>query len=145
MLISEESDLGIVLASIDESLGIVVTEEDVNTEEYEKLDRIPDITFVKEDDVFLVIHEQHREELRFVKDSVQTTIHKLPPKSSVEKAVFICKKCTKNVQLKEIYLKHVDICQGYLPPVRKNRKRQSTGETYQHEDDDTGMYGFISK
>ena len=83
MLISEESDLGIVLASIDESLGIVVTEEDVNTEEYEKLDRIPDITFVKEDDVCLVIHEQHGVELRFVKDPVLTKIHKFPPKSSV--------------------------------------------------------------
>ena len=56
--ISEESDLDIVLASIDESLEIVVTEEDVNTEEYDILDRIPDITFVKEDNVFLVIHEQ---------------------------------------------------------------------------------------
>ena len=32
--ISEESDLDIVSASIDESLEIVVTEEDVNTEEY---------------------------------------------------------------------------------------------------------------
>ena len=56
--ISEESDLGIVLASIDESLEIVMTEEDVNTEEYENLDHILDITFVKEDNVFLVIHEQ---------------------------------------------------------------------------------------
>ena len=122
-----------------------MTEEDVNTEECENLGRIPDITFVKEDDVFLVIHEQHGMEQRFVKDPVLIKIHKFPPKSSVEKAVFICKKCTKNFQLKEIYLKHVDICQGYLPPVRKNRKRQSTGKTYQHEDDDTGMYGFISK
>ena len=50
--ISKESDLGIVLASIDESLEIVMREEDVNTEEYENLDRIPDITFVKEDNVF---------------------------------------------------------------------------------------------
>ena len=33
--ISEESDLDIVLASIDESLETVMTEEDVNTEEYE--------------------------------------------------------------------------------------------------------------
>ena len=56
--ISEESDLDIVLASIDESLEIVMTEEDVNTEEYENLDHILDITFVKEDNVFLVIHEQ---------------------------------------------------------------------------------------
>ena len=32
--ISEESDLDIVSASIDESLEIVVKEEDVNTEEY---------------------------------------------------------------------------------------------------------------
>ena len=140
--ISEESDLDIVLASIDESLEIVVIEEDVNTEEYDILDRIPDITFVKEDNVFLVIHEQRDVELTFVKDPVQTTIHKLPPKSSVERAVFICKKCTKNFQLKAIYIKHTDICQGYLPPVRKNRKRQSTGETYQQEqeDDDRGMY-----
>ena len=80
--------------------------------------------------------------LTFVKDPVQTTIHKLPPKLSVKKAIFVCKKCTKNFQLKAVYLKHVDICQGcYLPPVRKNRKRQSTErETYQQKDDDTGMY-----
>ena len=56
--ISEESDLDIVLASIDESLKIIMTEEDVNSEEYENLDHILDITFVKEDNVFLVIHEQ---------------------------------------------------------------------------------------
>ena len=48
----------------------------------------------------------------------------------------------KKLSVKAIYLKHVDICQGYLPPVRKNRKRQSTEEeTYQQRDDDTGMYG----
>ena len=58
-------------------------------------------------------------ELRFVKDMIQTTIHKLPPKSSVERAGFICKKCTKNFPLKAIYLKHVDICLGHLSPVRK--------------------------
>ena len=110
--ISEESDLDIVLAIIDESLEIVMT-------------------FVKEDNVFLVTHAQHNLELSFVKDSVQTTIHKLelPPKPFVERSVFICKKCTKNFQLKGIYLKHVDVCQSYLPPVRKSRKRQSTGET----------------
>ena len=45
--ISEESDLDIVLASVDESLKIVMTEEDVNTEEFENLDRIAEITFVK--------------------------------------------------------------------------------------------------
>ena len=56
--ISEESDLDIVLASIDESLKIIMTEKDVNSEEYENLDHILDITFVKEDNVFLVIHEQ---------------------------------------------------------------------------------------
>ena len=56
--ISEESDLDIALASIDESLKIIMTEEDVNSEEYENLDHILDITFVKEDNVFLVIHEQ---------------------------------------------------------------------------------------
>ena len=39
--ISEESDLDVVLASIDESLEVVVTEEDVNTGEYEILDPIP--------------------------------------------------------------------------------------------------------
>ena len=117
--ISEESDLDIAFASINESLEIVVAEENVNTEEYKILDRIPDITFVKEDNVLLVIHEQHDVELRFVKDPVQTTIHKLPSKSSIERAVFICKKCTKNFQLKAMYLKHVDVCQGYLPPVRK--------------------------
>ena len=78
--ISEESNLDIVLASIDESLKIVVTEEDVNTEEYKNVDRIPDITFAKEDNIFLVIHEQHHLELRYVKEPVQTTIHKLPPK-----------------------------------------------------------------
>ena len=89
VVISEESDLDIVLASIDESLEIYVTEKDVNNEEYENLDRIPDITFVKEDNVFLVIHEQHNVELRFVKDPVQTTIRKLSPKSFVERAVFI--------------------------------------------------------
>ena len=83
--------------------------------------------------------------LRFVKDMIQTTIHKLPSKSSVERAGFICKKCTKNFQLKAIYLRHVDICLGYLPPVRKNTKKQSTGETYQQEDDDSGMYGFVLK
>ena len=33
--ISEESDLDIVLAIIDESFEIIVTEEDVNTEENE--------------------------------------------------------------------------------------------------------------
>ena len=126
--ISEESDLDIVLPSIDESLEIVVTEEDVNTEEYDILDRIPDITFVKEDNVFLVIHEQRDVELTFVKDPVQTTIHKLPPKSSVERAVFICKKCTKNFQLKAIYIKHTDICQGYLPPVRKKTEKGSQQE-----------------
>ena len=128
--ISEESDLNIAFASINESLEIVVAEEDVNTEEYKILDRIPDITFVKEDNVLLVIHEQHDVELRFVKDPVQTTIHKPPPKSSAKRAVFIYKKWKKTFQLKAIYLKHVDIYQGYLPPVRKNRKRQSTGETY---------------
>ena len=36
--ISEESDLDLVLVSIDESLEIVATEEDVNTEEYKILD-----------------------------------------------------------------------------------------------------------
>ena len=56
--ISEESDLDIVLASIDESLKIIMTEKDVNSEEYENLDHILDITFVKEDNFFLVIHEQ---------------------------------------------------------------------------------------
>ena len=127
--ISEESDLDIVLASVDESLKIVMTEEDVNTEEFENLDRIAEVTFIKEDNVFWVIHEQHTVELSFVKDLVQTTIHKLPPKSSVERVVFICKKRTKNLQLKAIYLKHVHVCQGYLPPVRKSTKRQSTGET----------------
>ena len=50
--ISEESDLDIVLASVDESLKIVMTEEDVNTEEFENLDRIAKVTFVKEDNVF---------------------------------------------------------------------------------------------
>ena len=50
--ISEESDLDIVLASVDESLKIVMTEEDVNTEEFENLDRIAEVTFVKEDNVF---------------------------------------------------------------------------------------------
>ena len=70
VVISEESDLDIVLASIDESLEIYVTEKDVNNEEYENLDRIPDITFVKEDNVFLVIQEQHNVELSFVKDPV---------------------------------------------------------------------------
>ena len=84
------------------SLEIVVTEEDVNTEEYDILDRMPDITFVKEDNVFLAIHEQQDVELTIVKDPVQTTIHKLPPKSSVARAVFICKKCAKNFQLKAI-------------------------------------------
>ena len=89
VVISEESNLDIVLASIDKSLEIFVTEEDVNNQKYENLDRIPDITFVKEDNVFLVIHEQHNVELRFVKDPVQTTIRKLSPKSFVERAVFI--------------------------------------------------------
>ena len=113
-----------------------MTEEDVNTEENEILDRIPDITFVKEDKVFLVIDEQHNLELTFVKDPIQTTIHKLPPKSFVKRAIFICKKCIKNFQLKAIY-----ICQSYLSPVRKSRKRQSTGrEISQQEDDETGMY-----
>ena len=69
------------MASIDESLEIVVTEKDVNTEENEILDRMPDITFVKEDKVFLVIDEQRNLELTYVKDPIQTTIHKLPPKS----------------------------------------------------------------
>ena len=64
--ISEESDLDIVLASIDESLEIM-TEEDVIPEEYENLDCILDITLVKEDNVLLVIHDV---ELRFVKDPV---------------------------------------------------------------------------
>ena len=50
--ISEESDLDIVLASVDESLKIVMTEDDVNTEEFENLDRIAEVTFVKEDNVF---------------------------------------------------------------------------------------------
>ena len=50
--ISEESDLDIVLASVDESLKIVMTEEDVNTEEFENLGRIAEVTFVKEDNVF---------------------------------------------------------------------------------------------
>ena len=36
--ISEESDLHIVLAGLDESLEILMTEEDVNTKEYENLD-----------------------------------------------------------------------------------------------------------
>ena len=36
--ISEESDLHIVLASLDESLEILMTVEDVNTKEYENLD-----------------------------------------------------------------------------------------------------------
>ena len=36
--ISEESDLHIVLASLDESLEILMTVEDVNTKEYESLD-----------------------------------------------------------------------------------------------------------
>ena len=111
--ISEENDLDIVLGSIDGSLEIIVTGEYVNTEENKNLDRKPDITFVKEDIVFLVIHEQHDVKLTFVKNTVQTTIRKLPPKSSVDRAIFICKKSTKNFQLKAIYLKHVDICQGY--------------------------------
>ena len=98
--ISEESDI----------LEIVLTEKDVNTEEYKILDRIPDTTFVEEDYVFLAIHEQHDVELTFAKDPVQTTIHKLPPKSSVERVVFICKKMSKKFQLKAIYLKHVEIC-----------------------------------
>ena len=85
--------------SIDESLEIVVTEEYVITEEYEILDRQADITFVKEINVFLVIQEQHDMELTFVKDLVQTMIHKLPPNSSIERAVFLCKKCTKKFQL----------------------------------------------
>ena len=105
--ISEGSDLDIVLASINESLEIVGTDEDVNTEEYEIFDRIPDITFVKEDNVFLIIHEKQDVELTFLKDPAQTATHKLPPKSYVERAVFICKKYTKNFQLKAIYL--VDI------------------------------------
>ena len=142
--IAEESDLDIVLASIDEILEIIVTEKDVNTEENEILDCIPDITFVKEYNVFLVTHKQNNVELTFVKDPVQTAMHKLPPKSFVKRAIFICKKCTRNFQLKAIYLKHVDICQGYLLPVRKNRKKQSTGiKSYQQEDDDTGMYIFF--
>ena len=36
--ISEESDLHIVLASLDESLEILMTVEDVNTKEYENFD-----------------------------------------------------------------------------------------------------------
>ena len=88
--ISEESDL----------LEIVLTEKDVNTEEYKILDRIPDTTFVEEDYVFLAIHEQHDVELTFAKDPVQTTIHKLPPKSSVERVVFICKKMYKKLSVK---------------------------------------------
>ena len=88
--ISEESDL----------LEIVLTEKDVNTEEHKILDRIPDTTFVEEDYVFLAIHEQHDVELTFAKDPVQTTIHKLPPKSSVERVVFICKKMYKKLSVK---------------------------------------------
>ena len=49
--------MNIVFASVDENLEIAVTEEDVNTEEYEILDRILAITFVKKDNVFLVIHK----------------------------------------------------------------------------------------
>ena len=49
--------MNIVFASEDENLKIAVTEEDVNTEEYEILDRKLAITFVKEDNVFLVIHK----------------------------------------------------------------------------------------
>ena len=49
--------MNIVFASVDENLKIAVTEEDVNTEEYEILDRILAITFAKEDSVFLVIHK----------------------------------------------------------------------------------------
>ena len=52
--ISEESDLDIALASKDESLEIIVTEIDVNIEENETLDCIPDITFVKEYNFFFV-------------------------------------------------------------------------------------------
>ena len=111
--ISEENDLDIVLGSIDGSLKIIVTGEYVNTEENKNLDRISDTTFVKEDIVFLVIHEQHDVKLTFEKDKVQTTIRKLSSKSSVDRAIFICKKSTKNFQSKAIYLKHVDICQGY--------------------------------
>ena len=82
--ISEEIDLDIVLAIIDESLEIIVTEEDVNTEEYDILDRIPDITFVKEDNVFLVIHEQQDVELTFVKDyNTQTSTKIICRKSSI--------------------------------------------------------------
>ena len=88
--ISEESDL----------LEIVVTEKDVNTEEYKILNRIPDTTSVEEDNVFLAIHEQHDVELTFAKDPVQTAIHKLPPKSSVERVVFMCKKMYKKLSVK---------------------------------------------
>ena len=62
---SEESDLDIVLVNIDENFEIVETEGDVNTEEYEILDHIPEITFVKEGNVFLVIHEKHDVDLTF--------------------------------------------------------------------------------
>ena len=98
--ISEEINLDIVLSSKDESLENIMTEEDMNTGEYENLHLIPDITFVKEDNVFLVIHEQQDVELRFVKDPVETTIHKFPPKSSVERALFICKKMYKKISVK---------------------------------------------
>ena len=53
--ISEESDLDIMLASIDESLEKVM-KEDVNTEEYEILHRIPVVTFIKEDNGFLIMN-----------------------------------------------------------------------------------------
>ena len=106
----ENMDFDVEISEESDFLEIVVTEKDVNTEEYKILGRIPDTTFVEEGNVFLAIHEQHDVELTFAKDPVQTTIHKLPPKSSVERVVFICKKMSKKFQLKAIYLKHVEIC-----------------------------------
>ena len=106
----ENMDFDVEISEESDFLEIVVTEKDVNTEEYKILGRIPDTTFVEEGNVFLAIHEQHDVELTFAKDPVQTTIHKLPPKWSVERVVFICKKMSKKFQLKAIYLKHVEIC-----------------------------------
>ena len=89
------------------------------------------------------MHEQHNVELTFVKDPVQITISSV--KIICQKSNIYIQKMYKKLSLESnIYLKYVDICQGYLPPIKKNRKRQSIGrETYQQEDDDKSMYTII--
>ena len=125
-----DNDLNIILAYIDNSLEIVVTEKEIEEEKGDLqddfiLDEIPAITFVDEEQIGTVsVHEESEVQLTFVKDPERTVVDESRIQQQRERVCYVCTKCTKSYKIKSIYTKHTDICQGYVPQKKTTRKRK---------------------